>query len=129
MVQAPTKRIDVRKQPRKDRPACVVFVKIRPDPRSPSDEDSLYLKEVIYLPISTKPPRAAQRAVKIPHQVRLHLGIPDDCWIVISECNIQYWPNDLNRVPGSGKWLYGFLPPRFFRSVRDQLVVELKTQG
>jgi hypothetical protein len=117
------------KQPQKDRPACVAFFKLRPDPRtSPNSEETAFVKEVIYLPISTKPPRADQAAVKIPDQVRRHLGLSDDSWIVISECNVQYWPNGLSRVPSSGKWLYGHLPPRFFRSLRDRLVVELKEQ-
>ncbi|UUO25853.1 MULTISPECIES: hypothetical protein [Bradyrhizobium] len=118
-----------RKQPRKDRPACVVLVKVRPDPRPHREGDEpARLDEVIYLPVSTKPPRADQAAVRIPDQVRRHLGLPGESWIVISECNVQFWPNDLSRVPGSGRWLYGFLPPRFFRSVRDRLVEELKSQ-
>ncbi|MDN3276492.1 hypothetical protein QWJ07_19685 [Frankia sp. RB7] len=118
-----------RKQPRKDRPACVVLVKIRPDPRPPrAASKPAILNEVIYLPVSTKPPRVDQVAVKIPDQVRRHLDLPAESWIVISECNVQFWPNDLSRVPGSGKWLYGFLPPRFFRGVRDRLVEELKSQ-
>jgi hypothetical protein len=117
------------KQPQKARPACVAFFKLRPDPRTPAgSEDAVFVKEVIYFPISTKPPHADQAAVKIPDQVRRHLGLPDQSWIIISECNVQYWPNDLSRVPGSGKWIYGFFPPRFFRSLRDQLVVELKSQ-
>ncbi|MCK1735159.1 hypothetical protein IVA79_14540 [Bradyrhizobium sp. 138] len=118
-----------RKQPRKDRPVCVVLVKVRPDPRSQREADeSALLEEVIYLPVSTKPPRADQTAVKIPDQVCRHLDLSGESWIVISECNVQFWPNDLSRVPGSRKWLYGFLPPGFFRSVRDRLVEELKNQ-
>jgi hypothetical protein len=117
------------KQPRKDRPVCVVLVKVRPDPRlQRAAHEPALLNEVIYLPVSTKSPRADQSAVKIPDQVRRHLDLPGESWIVISECNVQFWPNDLSRVPGSGKWLYGFLPPRFFRSVRDRLVKELKSQ-
>jgi hypothetical protein len=118
-----------RKQHQKDRPACVVFVKITPDPRFPQDQDNpVLVKEVIYLPISTKPPRPDQPAVKIPDQVRRHLDLPDDSWIVISECNVQYWPNDVSRVPGSRRWFYGFIPPRLFRKVRDEVVAELKKQ-
>jgi hypothetical protein len=117
------------KQPHKDRPACVAFVKLRADPRTPPGSvDPVFVKEVIYLPISTKPPRADQSAVKMPEQVRRHLGLPDESWIIVSECNVQYWPNDLSRIPGSRRWLYGFLPPRFFRSVRERLVDELKSQ-
>lgn len=117
------------KQHQKDRPACVAFFKLRPDPRTAvGSNDPVLVKEVIYLPISTKPPGADQSAVKIPDQVRRHLGLPDKSWIVISECNVQYWPNDLSLVPGSRRWLYGFLPPRFFRKIRDQLVEELKSQ-
>ena len=118
-----------RKQPQKDRPSCVILVKVQPDPRyPPGAEDPVFVKEVVYLPISTKHPRADEPAVKIPDQVRRHLDLPDECWIIISECNVQYWPNDLTRVPRSGKWLYGFIPPGLFRKIRDEVVVELKKQ-
>ena len=77
------------KQHQKDRPACVAFFKLRPDPRTAvGSNDPVLVKEVIYLPISTKPPGADQSAVKIPDQVRRHLGLPDESWIVISECNV-----------------------------------------
>jgi hypothetical protein len=65
-----------RKQPQKARPACVAFFKLRLDPRTPrSSDDPVFVKEVIYLPISTKPPHADQAAVKIPDQVRRHLSL------------------------------------------------------
>jgi hypothetical protein len=118
-------------QPHKDRPACVIFVRARPDPRVPPEaqDDLSFVKEVTYLPITTKPPRTDQAAIRVPHQVSKHLKLPEESWIIISECNVQYWPNDLARVPGSaGEWLYGFVPPRFFRKIRDELIGELKKQ-
>jgi hypothetical protein len=115
-------------QPHKDRPACVIFVRVCPDPRLTSS-DSEFVKEVTYLPITTKPPTNGQPSLKIPDQICSHLGLPEQSWIIISECNVQYWPADLARVPGrAGDWLYGFISPRFFRKIRDALVVELKKQ-
>jgi len=120
------------RQPHKDRPACVVFVKLRPDPRPQprSNQDGpVFVKEVIYVPISTKPPSKDQVSLKIPDQVCRHIGLQEESWVIVSECNVQYWPNDLSRVPGAdGEWLYGFVPPRFFRKIRDEMVRELKEQ-
>src|SRR3954471_13477170 len=90
-------------QAHKDRPACVIFVRIRTDPRlsTEQEEDAGFVKEVTYLPITTKAPKADQAAIRIPDQVSKHLRLPDESWIVISECNVQYWPNDLARLPGT----------------------------
>jgi hypothetical protein len=116
------------KQPVKDRPACIVLVRPRPDPRTDhalSAQEEL--KDIVYLAISTRPPRADQTGIEIPPAVCSILGLRDArCWVITSECNAQYWPNDLARIGSkSGAFHYGFMPPRFFKRVRDAFREEL----
>lgn len=43
-------------------------------------------------------------------------------WILVNEGNEFDWPGyDLRKIPGSDRYDYGFLPPRFFSSVVEAL--------
>jgi hypothetical protein len=96
----------------KDRPACVAF----------TFDDGEKGRCVMLLPITHSPPRGPEVGVEIPLAVKRHLGLDHDrSWIVVSECNIDVWPNpDLRAVPGRpGVFAYGHIPPRLFRTVRE----------
>lgn len=110
----------------KDRPVCVVLVSEVPDLSGGAQHSNL-LKRILYVPISTKPPRSDQVGLEIPRSVAANLRLRDtQNWVVLSECNVQFWPNDLARVPHiGGEWVHGYVPPRFFDKIRDAFVAEL----
>ena len=58
-------------------------------------------------------------AVEIPPRVKEHLGLDEQrSWIVVNEGNRFPWPGfDLRKIPRTGEFQYGFLPPRFFADV------------
>lgn len=95
---------------RKERPAVIVLTVHR------EADDA---QTVVVLPITHSPPQAARAAIELPVSIKLHLGLDDQrSWIVVSEGNEFLWPGyDLRRIPGSDRYEYGFLPPRFFRQV------------
>ncbi len=99
-----------REEGRKTRPAVIVMIIKR---GKAGGED------VIVLPVTHSPPHDLTEAVEIPLPVKLHLGLDGErSWIVISEGNGFAWPgHDLRRAHGSGKFTYGFLPPRLFAKV------------
>ncbi len=102
-----------REEGAKDRP-CAVVVAHR-------DEDGL--TRVYALPITHAPPMDTLSAVEIPEPVKKRLGLDGErSWVVVSEANVFAWPGpDLRAARGKGpeRAVYGFLPPAFFRVVRD----------
>lgn len=56
--------------------------------------------------------------------MKRHLGLDEArSWILVSEGNVFLWPGyDLRKVPKTGRYDYGFLPPRLFDRVRDAFV-------
>ena len=99
----------------KDRPCAVVL--------SHRDDDGI--TRVYALPITHSQP-LDELAIEIPAVVKQRLRLDGErSWVVISEANIFAWPGpDLRFVPGSGpeSAAYGFLPPAFFRIVRDRFL-------
>jgi hypothetical protein len=97
---------------RKDRP-CVIAVAIE---RQPGGETF-----VTVLPVTHRPPEDAAAAVEIPLAVKRHIGLDDArSWVIVSEGDQFVWPGyDLRKTPGSDRYDYGFLPPRFFRQILD----------
>ena len=64
----------------------------------------------------------------------MRLGLDGDrSWVVVSEANAFLWPGpDLRFAAGKGpdSAAYGFLPPGFFRVVRDRfLAVDRKRKA
>lgn len=105
--------------PEKDRPACVAFVY----------NDSEQGRSAILLPITHREPIDDQLGIEIPPKVKEHLGLDHDrSWIIFSECNIDIWPSpDLQPIPGgTGSFAYGYLPPRFFRTLRNRFISEYR---
>src|SRR4051812_36287654 len=81
-------------QPVKSRPVCIALVRPVPDPRSSAaagEKSPHVLKEVVYLPISTQPPRSDQVGIEFPAAVLSILGLKyPRSWVIVSECNVQY---------------------------------------
>ena len=100
---------------RKDRPSVIVLAVERP-----SDGVTL----VTVLPITHSPPTVASTAIEIPAAVKRHLGLDEArSWIVVAEGNEFVWPgHDLRKVPTTGRYEYGFLPPRFVSQVQAAFV-------
>lgn len=100
----------------KDRP-CAVIV---------ATTDAAGHRRVYALPITHSAPVDAETAVEIPLAVKARLGLDGErSWVVVSETNVFSWPGpDLRLVPGRGpeSSAYGFLPPAFFRVVRDRFL-------
>ncbi len=109
-----------RDEGRKNRPSVIVLVI-----ESQDDHSAL----VTVLPITHTPPKEPATAIEIPAPVKRHLGLDDDrSWIVLSEANEFLWPGyDLVRIPATGQYHYGFLPPRFFDRVLQAFITFTKT--
>ena len=97
---------------RKDRP-CVIVVAAERTAGGPI--------LVTVAPITHRPPDEPVAAVEIPTSVKERLGLDfERSWVVVSEGNKFIWPGfDLRKVPGTNRFDYGFLPPRFFNEVLD----------
>jgi hypothetical protein len=100
----------------KDRPCAVVI----------AFQDEGRRTRVYALPITHSPPAAGEEAIEIPTVVKARLGLDgEQSWVVVSEANVFAWPGpDLRFLPGRGpeSSVYGFLPPGFFRVVRDRFL-------
>lgn len=100
----------------KDRP-CAVVVAVR---------DEAGLLRAYVLPITHSAPEAGEDAVEIPAAVKARLGLDGArSWVCVTEANVFAWPGpDLRLLPGGGpeSAAYGFLPPGFFRVVRDRFL-------
>ncbi|HJW41570.1 MAG TPA: hypothetical protein VJ476_10125 [Rhizomicrobium sp.] len=99
----------------KERPACLVATL----------DDDADPKLVLILPITHSRPRSGTVGIEIPRAVLEKLGLDEArSWIVISEANVDFWPNaGLAPVPAKrGAYAYGFLPPGLFETVRESFV-------
>jgi hypothetical protein len=87
---------------------------------------------VYALPITHSAPSAGEDAIEIPVAIKVRLGLDGErSWIVVDEANVFAWPGpDLRFLPGKGpeSAVYGFLPPGFFRIVRDRFLAADRTK-
>jgi len=101
----------------KERPACLVA----------ATDSMIVPRYVVILPIThTRPEREAD-AVEIPPRVRRTIGLDDEpCWIIVSEHNVDEWPNGgLAPLPGQpGVFAYGFIPPGLFARVKASFLAQ-----
>jgi len=106
----------------KDRP-CAVVVAL-------ADKDGG--TGVYALAITHSAPTEGQGAIEIPQPVKARLGLDGErSWIVVDEANVFSWPGPYLRfVPGKGaeSAAYGFLPPGFFRLLRDHFLESARAQ-
>ncbi len=100
----------------KDRPCAVVLT------RQDGDGNT----RVYVLPITHTAPARLNEAIEIPAPVKSRLGLDGErSWVVLNEANLFTWPGpDLRFLPGKGpeSAVYGFLPPGFFRAVRERFL-------
>jgi hypothetical protein len=104
----------------KDRPACLVAAT---DPvTSP--------RFVVILAITHTRPDKDTVGVEIPARVRAALGLDDaPSWVIVSEHNVDEWPNGLAPLPGRPMvFSYGFIPPGLFAQVKAKFL-ELYEKG
>ena len=98
----------------KDRPCAIVLV----------IHDDHGEQRVQVLPVTHTPPADLSTALEIPLVVKQRLGLDAQrSWVVVTELNEFVWPGpDLRpAIRGDlGSVAHGFLPPRFFRAVRDR---------
>lgn len=104
-----------REEGRKDRPSVVVLAIERAD-------DGATL--VTVLPVTHSAPADPASAIEVPIQVKQHLGLDAArSWVVVAEGNEFVWPGyDLRKISGSGRYDYGFLPPRFYNRLLEAFV-------
>lgn len=106
----------------KDRPCAVVLVVIR-------DDDAPRGR---VLPITRSAPSDPSDGLEIPQVTKKRLGLDAErSWVVLTEANDFVWPGpDLRPVvPGDlGSAAYGFLPPGFFRMLRDRLLARYRSK-
>jgi hypothetical protein len=99
----------------KDRPACLVA----------ASDPSTNPRFVVILPITHSAPTDDTIAIAIPPRVRQMLGFDDEpCWVIISEHNIDEWPNGgLQPLPRrAGEFSYGFIPPSLFAQIKTKFL-------
>jgi hypothetical protein len=97
----------------KDRP-CAIIVAL---------EDVDGRARVFVLPITHSEPKPPTIGIEIPRLLAARLRLDSELsWVIVSELNSFSWPGpDLRPIPGQDmeSIAYGFLPPRFFRIIRD----------
>ena len=99
----------------KDRPACLVA----------ATDSTAKPRFVVILPITHTPPSGDTVGIEIPPKVRRALGLDDDpCWVIVSEHNVDEWPNaGLRPLPGRpGVFSYGFIPPGLFAQIKGRFL-------
>jgi hypothetical protein len=77
---------------------------------------------VVYLPISRTAPRQGESAKLINSRVANYLGLKSErSYLYTSYACEDDWPFDLSQVPGhTGRFHYGFIPPRLFEVVAKE---------
>ena len=101
----------------KDRPACIAVA-------TDSDVDP---RMVVILPITHSKPTGTTIGIEIPTDIRRYLKLDDQrSWIIVSEANIDSWPNSgIHRLPRSTEFTYGTLPRGLFATVKEAMLRHL----
>lgn len=96
----------------KDRPVVVVV----------AIEKREHGTQLLFVPVTTRPPRSGDACVEMPSRVREHLGFgAESCWIITDEYNLFTWPGPDIRPIRSGGGVeprYGSIPGKLFDQVR-----------
>lgn len=111
-----------REEGAKDRPCAIILAVL----------DDAGQHRVLALPITHSPPADPADAIELPPATKQRLGLDDArSWVVVTEANAFTWPGpDIRSLPGKdpGSVAYGFLPPAFFRAVRDRFLEARRRQ-
>jgi len=86
------------------------------------DRDEPARTNVLLLPITHSEPVGETVGVELSADVRFAAGLDGRRqWVVVSEGNVDTWPEDVFPRPGRpGQFSYGFLPPASFRAVQKR---------
>lgn len=115
----------------KDHPACIVVTFKRPPhaettaspqlSRSGPSSDDGWDDYVVYLPISHTAPGPDQTAIALTPSECRRAGLDDrPQWVLVSECNIDIWPEDVRTLPRQqGRFHYGIMPPSTFERIKQ----------
>ena len=80
---------------------------------------------IVLLPITHTPPAGDPMGIEIPPRVKEALSLDDTpSWVIVSEHNIDEWPNTgLNPLPGQATlYAYGPIPPRLFAQLKSRFL-------
>jgi hypothetical protein len=79
---------------------------------------------VVVAPITHRAPVAPDQGIEVPAKVKRFLGLDAaPSWVILTELNRFIWPGfDLSRIPGTGDFAYGMLPPRLFEQIRKRIL-------
>ncbi|WP_342360549.1 hypothetical protein [Terrarubrum flagellatum] len=84
-------------------------------------------------PITHAPPVHGTRAVEIPREVKIRLGLDDErSWVACNEINDFVWPGtDISAIPHRepSTVRYGFLPSVLFAKIKAELIASARNQG
>jgi hypothetical protein len=106
----------------KERPACIVVA---------TDSDIAGQRVVVILPITHSRPAKEAGGIEIPAAVRRAIGLDDEpCWVIVSEYNIDNWPNaGIAMLPGNRvAYAYGHLPPHLFEFIKAEFLKRFDTR-
>ena len=68
-------------------------------------------------------PTGGTIGIEIPVRVKQALGLNDaPTWVIVSEHNIDGWPNGGLSPVRPGVIAYGFIPPKLFRQIKSSLL-------
>jgi hypothetical protein len=98
----------------RDRPACLVA----------ASDSTASPRFVVILPITHAQPDPDTVAIEIPPKVHQAVGLDDaPSWVIVSEHNVDEWPNGLTSIPGRpGAFSYGFIPPGLFAQIKSKFL-------
>jgi hypothetical protein len=72
---------------------------------------------VLYFPITHRRPGGDEVGLELGADTCSAAGLDDvRQWLLVSQGNIDTWPEDVGFVRRPGQFHYGFLPPRIFKS-------------
>jgi hypothetical protein len=96
----------------KDRPACLVA----------ASDSQTRPRYVVLLPITHTPPDGDTIGIEIPAKVKQAIGLDHArSWVIVSEHNIDEWPNaGLSPIPGK-PGVFG-VPPGLFAQIKARLL-------
>jgi hypothetical protein len=106
----------------KDRPCAIVLTM----------KNERVKETVCVLPITHSTPHDSSLALEIPSQTKERLGLDGArSWVVLAETNVFTWPGPDLRPAVSGlpeSIVYGRLPNKFFRRLRDRYAQILRAR-
>lgn len=107
------------RQSSKDRPACVMLA------AEVADADGLF--RVYLAPITHSPPAPDAPAIALPVDEKRRLGLDETpSWLLLSEVNVDIWPQGLTNARGARAGIYGRLSQPLFRRAVLLLAQEMK---